>query len=514
MNKSLIVTIFVPTKEGKDGKAAGSIGTGYPVAEDLILTSRHVVNPEQGDRKYPIQVRWHYYADRDAPDKGWITLSSDDIVWEGEGESDAALLRCPRPEKAQGKGWGMIADKKPPFDKSWQSQGFPAATRYENVRNPDDVSGTTESMADQADYFVLNVTSQPEEVEMWKGASGMPVFVHDEILGVVRSVPGNFDGKKLYAVPTWKMLQDDAFREHIGLDRRKEYEKQLEKDINVLLCTPEGEAAVKALAKQLGIDWTSLGDTGKTVAHKLLNIWVESFVTVVDSAHRELLTGNDTSSVSILNEIVQKVLPFLFTPHCVEGVRRCKTDAAVSLVALPAYSRTVAEIVMAGVDRRAICYRPLSPDEDWSSLEGAASLPQLPEAGRDHSGQQSEQDFRTQLYETFEADATDEFLDVFNEFMRLRFVVGKDRERILKLQEEIIDQYIGMKLERDAEKNNLTYYFLINTSDEVNKNTAQQKAIARLKEKYPFVMFIELSNNPKHFLTEAKIYLCLPDLIT
>ena len=475
MNKDLIVTIFVPTKQGSGSNSEGKIGTGYPVAEDLILTSRHTVRPEQGTGE--IQLRWHYCADRDAPDKGWIMLSVDNIVWEGKGELDAALIHCPRPEKALGKGWGMIADKKPPFAKSWQSQGFPAATRYENVRNPDDVSGTTESMADQADYFVLNVTSQPEEVEMWKGASGMPVFVRDEILGVVRSVPGNFNGKKLYAVPTWKMLQDDAFRERLGLDRRKEYEKQLEKDIKELLCTPEGEAAVKALAKQLGIEWTFLGDTGETVAHKLLNIWVESFVNAVDSAHRELLAGNDTSSVSILNEIVHKVLPFLFTPHCVEGVRRCKTDVTVGLVALPAYSRTVAEIIMAGVDRRDICYRPLSHDEDWLSMEGAASLPQLPEAGRDHSGKQSEQDFRTQLYDTFEADATNDFLALFKGYMRLRFVVGKDRERVLRHKEEIIDRYIGIKLKRDAEKNNLTYYFLINTSDEVDKKHLSKKLL-------------------------------------
>ena len=105
------------------------------------------------------------------------------------------------------------------------------------------------------------------------------------------------------------------------------------------------------------------------------------------------------------------------------------------------------------------------------------------------------------MYDTFEADVNDEFLNVFNEYMRLRFVVGKDRERVLQYKEEIIDRYIGVKLKRDAERNNLTYYFLINTSDEVNKQTAQQKAIARLKEKYPFVMFIERSNDPEQMLT-------------
>ena len=168
---------------------------------------------------------------------------------------------------------------------------------------------------------------------------------------------------------------------------------------------------------------------------------------------------------------------------------------------------------MAGVDRRDTCYRPLSDDEDWLSMEGAASLPQLPEAGRDHSGKQSEQDFRTQLYDTFEADATNEFLAVFNKYMQLRFVVGKDRERVLQHKEEIIDRYIGIKLKRDAEKNSLTYYFLINTSDEVDKKTSQQKAIGRLKERYPFVVFLELSNDPEHLLTEEETYLSLPNFI-
>ncbi len=508
MNKDLIVTIFVPTGQEEEGK----IGTGYPVAENLILTSRHTVKPEQCTGQ--IQVRWHYLTDEDALDKGWITLAVEDVVWEGEGELDAVLLRCPRSEKAQGKGWGMIADKKPPFDKSWQSTGFPRATRYENECDPDDVSGTTESMADQADHFVLNVTSKPKNFAMWKGASGMPVFVDNEILGVVRSVPENFDGKKLYAVPTWKMFEDDAFRGHLGLVKRKTYEEQVEKDIESLLCSSEAESAIKALAKQLDIEWKSSGVTGKDVARQLLNSLLEFFVSTVDAAHHELNVAKNIAGVSIINKIVQKVLPFLFSPHCVEGLRCYKTDAAVSLVALPAYSRTVAEIVMAGVDRRDTSYRALSHDEDWVSMEGTASLPELPEAGRDHSGKQTERDFRTELYDTFEADAGDDFLDVFNEYMRFSFVVGKERERILKLQEKTIDEYIGMKLERDAEKNNLTYYFLINTSDEVNKNTAQKKAIARLKEKYPFVMFLELSNNSKHFLTEAKTYLCLPDLIT
>ncbi|MGB5687218.1 MAG: hypothetical protein WBM35_15520, partial [Candidatus Electrothrix sp.] len=89
MHADLIVTIFVPTGQEKEGK----IGTGYPVAEDLILTSRHTIEGGSGE----IQVRWHYYTDEDAPDQSWITLTEKDIVWKGEGALDAVLLRCPCP---------------------------------------------------------------------------------------------------------------------------------------------------------------------------------------------------------------------------------------------------------------------------------------------------------------------------------------------------------------------------------------------------------------------------------
>lgn len=60
MNKNLIVTIFVPQAgQEKEGK----IGTGYPVAEDLILTSRHTIDGGNGE----VRVRWHHYRDEDAP---------------------------------------------------------------------------------------------------------------------------------------------------------------------------------------------------------------------------------------------------------------------------------------------------------------------------------------------------------------------------------------------------------------------------------------------------------------
>ena len=66
MDKKLIVIIFAPTTSTNKGK----IGTGYPIAEDLILTSRHVVEPEQRDSNYPLRIRWHHLSDKQEND-GW-----------------------------------------------------------------------------------------------------------------------------------------------------------------------------------------------------------------------------------------------------------------------------------------------------------------------------------------------------------------------------------------------------------------------------------------------------------
>ena len=54
MKKDLIVAIFAPTGTSTTN---GIFGTGYPVTDDLILTSRHVVKPENRNFRAPITVK-------------------------------------------------------------------------------------------------------------------------------------------------------------------------------------------------------------------------------------------------------------------------------------------------------------------------------------------------------------------------------------------------------------------------------------------------------------------------
>jgi hypothetical protein len=95
MDKDLIVAIFAPTTTGKN---TGVVGTGYPVGEDLILTSRHVVEPENRNPRVPIRIRWFYDKPTSGEAPGWVQIEKADLVWIGEGNLDAALIRCRRPE--------------------------------------------------------------------------------------------------------------------------------------------------------------------------------------------------------------------------------------------------------------------------------------------------------------------------------------------------------------------------------------------------------------------------------
>ncbi|WP_339136580.1 MAG: hypothetical protein WGN25_01720 [Candidatus Electrothrix sp. GW3-4] len=516
MNKDLIITIFVPTKQGTDGSTEGKIGTGYPVAEDLILTARHTVRPEQGNGE--IQVRWHHLFDKYDPDNGWITLSVEDIVWEGEGKLDAALLRCPRPEKALGKGWGMIADKKPSVAKIWYSLGFSKATRYDNLREPDDISGTTESMADGADHFSLNVTSNPENPAMWKGTSGMPVFVGNEILGLVCRVPGNFSGKKLHAIPTWKMFEDEAFQKQLGLDKRQEYLTEIKDAIARILrdsgmeAKEDSRCPARLLADKLNLPWC--GKKSCTpVAEELLKLHIEILFTVLGEIRRKMRIEDNAAGVSLCNTIVHYVLPVLFNPKVVEDLHLCKDDVTVALQTLPTELATVAEVIMAGVDRRAAKYRSKIPGQDWP--EGEFSLPQQPEAGRDKDGEQLAKDLRSHLTDWIAPDVTDPFLEKkFDDYIRWRFIGDDIRPRVMSKEDNDIDQYIDNELkyqsEAPYEDERRTYYLLVPGAE---NNPAATNCIASLKKRYPHVVFLTFSRD-NDLIEEQRRYRPLRDFIT
>lgn len=217
MDERLFVRIEVPTLcDGSEdgGGTYGTSGTGYPVGEQLILTARHVVAPEHRDDRYPIRVHWVKFPD--FGDKGRVTLDRDDraIVYLGTGEpDDIALLCCPRrpPDLTTPLWpWGPAPEQDDPYS----SIGYPKATRLEAPGEA--VAAPTQNRFDgkiritAEPWFEITDLHAPSAAEHWSGASGMPIFVGDRIIGVFSAALEFIDGKG-HALPVAPRLTDAAF---------------------------------------------------------------------------------------------------------------------------------------------------------------------------------------------------------------------------------------------------------------------------------------------------------------
>lgn len=178
-------------------------GTGYLVADDLVLTATHVVlSPKVDGTQQPLpEVRL-------LESRSWTTAS---VAWRPR-SLDACLLRV-HPSRCDGTvNWGRWnRDRR----LEWNTAAFLGPAYHE----PDtfDLSGFIGPGGSlEADDLELTVHSPPRTLDDLGGASGAPVFVGHHLLGVIRSGRRIFDGGRIYATPVEKLLAFRAFCELVG----------------------------------------------------------------------------------------------------------------------------------------------------------------------------------------------------------------------------------------------------------------------------------------------------------
>jgi len=270
MQKDLIVAIFASTNA--EDPTTGIFGTGYPVAEDLILTSRHVVAPENPNTPAQIEVKWFYDQPADKKSPAWTKAN---LVWAGTGDLDAALIRCPRPAHLRAFPLDRLIGRKPMKDESWESSGFALANKRGKVRKPGEFGGIVRSMASAAPFFEVVEGAPPAETpqepitqEQWGGASGMPIFVASGILGVLCQIPPKHGNKKLEVVPAWLLLRDEKFREALGIDEQCKRLESARKLLRRLL--ERSDAATGDFAAELGLPCGDIPKCREQVVERLL----------------------------------------------------------------------------------------------------------------------------------------------------------------------------------------------------------------------------------------------------
>lgn len=337
--------------------------------------------------------------------------------------------------------------------------------------------GEMHSAADAAATFHLGVRYEVAVDAGWKGASGSPVVVGNRILGVVVSCPGNFHQTRLEATPVWKLLEDPEFRREIGIDNRQERLASIRGKIVAVL--RKAPAAIDALDED-GRTGHHIADARPgALAQAILDLEVEQVLSRAKRAYKGLNDAGQTKDAEAVRQVANLAVPAVFDEGVVEGVRVRKTDVGAAVVALPAATRTIAEIIMAGVDRRQASFKASSGgEEEWP--EGTLVLPTPPESGIKGLGKPFKNDFDAHLVD--------------------KFVDKRDRDR---RSPQALVQHIANRLKRTAEEDHQTWYCVFEAPDEATPRAAWETVFRDLKTRYPAIVFIELSRDDDVWVRET-----------
>ncbi len=166
--------------------AAGNLyrlGSGYLIADGLVLTAAHVLERTEGvpaQEGQPTEVAC-ISAD-------WMPAT---VAWVDAGR-DVAVLTCPELQADGEVRWGRLAGSDP---LDWGAVGFPVASVDEAGRQAEHAFGRTSPISDRvAGRLALSVESRQATGgdSPWAGLSGAAVFCGDHLVGVVTADPGTY----------------------------------------------------------------------------------------------------------------------------------------------------------------------------------------------------------------------------------------------------------------------------------------------------------------------------------
>ncbi len=200
LDAARVIEVWAP------GTPVGMVGSGYLLADGLVLTAGHVVDIADGQ----------HCEVRELGEERWLGA---EVAWRGNGNLDAALLRVKGAMRAlsqvRAAAQGRIVGNEPV---AARAVGFPAAqARPGGVRDTEDLRGYVVPLsAHRSGRLTISITgSVPgvvNEHSLWEGMSGAALFCGDLLVGVVIVAPPHFGADRLEAIPMTTMTEDPAFQ--------------------------------------------------------------------------------------------------------------------------------------------------------------------------------------------------------------------------------------------------------------------------------------------------------------
>lgn len=490
-----LIEIFVP-----GAGESGSIGTGYPVAPDRIITARHVL----GDNPSNAQVRWYYAPDTGADPKlrRWIDVNPVKLVFDDKG-LDIAVIECAFPDGLQDS--CPIREELLPKQANWLSEGFIAAGKRSDRRNAEAYSGAVENDRERDGTMVLNVTSPPEFAKpgagglanrghdsLWRGGSGSPVIASAGLAGVITSCPPQYGAKRLRAVPMHTLLQKELFRKAIDYDDQVRVRDTIARDATQILMRSEDLIDTVIRRLRMGGLPNDSSKKASRVVETLFGLSVGDFLKTIDAVHESLMEVGKQDDSRTLLDLTHVMLPGLrgiAGQHVYAGAgeTNARNWHCPTMLTMPAACPTVAEVLMANREGRRTRFETISNSADYPVGESKLDEKKLTlriEAGINPGPS--------------DLDAAIEFLK-----QDCNLVSADDlrddhtKEFYIKLLQSAF---------RRLQEKNRSYYFALRLPTKKDELNRWANLVRELKSLFPGLTFIRLSNDETMLLDERDKY--------
>ncbi len=331
------------------------VGTAYPLSEQRLLTAGHVA------RELGAEFRVVWGAEQPTAECRarctWIRAG--DVA--RDGALDAAVLEVFEGSTPEGVGAYLTSQ---PLRRTveWESRGYavagdaPAKDDETPWAREVPLSGEAFSFVEDASHFQVTAESPPKRAKDWSGISGAPVFVGGVICGIITNGAARFEGNRLVALPSSRLLAEPGFVEAVGLRQSRPEFEALRRDLRSAL---DADESVRRELFGVAPEWQSAYESGQLEAlvEAILTSSALQLTQYFDNAHAGcyMREPRALATADALADILARLLPWLSIRTLVgSGPPR-----GGSVWPLPASTATTAELLMAGFDERAFDYGEL-----------------------------------------------------------------------------------------------------------------------------------------------------------
>ena len=215
MNHNALAEVYVGKQDGNGEKKYDFFATGYPIAQDRVITAGHVLS---GDYNF-IEVRF-----RNSKENASVIPAQ--RVWQDSAKFDVAVLSCTIPKDVPGS--PSLLDDYDASSTKGRVIGYP---RVDDTHNKpgDERKLCDSSPANWVPWKASRRISSCEvdydfraQGEGWKVSPAVPVFLESRIAGIVQEYLGYATVAKFRVVAMCRLLEDPSFRRHqvVGWSRR------------------------------------------------------------------------------------------------------------------------------------------------------------------------------------------------------------------------------------------------------------------------------------------------------